>query len=207
MNFKRFVIMSVLSIIAILVVLGIAFCGILFKASISSNKGGEYAAHAVSRLQLSLEGNEAIEVTGMSEELLKTVLDEFAGMYDQDGDKVVRPVISKLDDNSFILRFHENEDYDVFRYYINYLRYCRKGTKFQVKGWARLVNSSQDPTDFATCNVMFFMPEEDTEYDVVYFVTEFGGVYKAPFYGDQDRIYETTPDITCKYQPNPMDKY
>ena len=205
MNLKKIIVMSGLSIISILVVLGIVFCGILFKAFTNSNKGGEYVAGSVSGLQLSLEGNEAIEVTGMSEELLNTVLDEFVGMYSKDGSTVVRPIVSRSNDNSFLLRFPENEDYDVFRYYINYLRYCRKGTKFQVKGWARLVNANDNPTDFATCNVMFFIPEQDTEYDVVYFVTEFGGVYKAPFYGNQNRIYVTTPDISCKYLPNPID--
>lgn len=148
-------------------------------------------------------GKRIMRLTKMSEEEIKTSVDGFIATYSQGGGTIERPAIEKAD-SCCSLTFKEGLAYDLFCYWVNYLTYSDRNKRHNedVTGWFEVPAQAKGAWEsFAGQQLMFFVPDTDTEFDNVSIMTADGTCFKQVFSGnaplipqeDKQRKYTACP--------------
>jgi hypothetical protein len=129
------------------------------------------------------KGKRIIMATQMSENEIKDAINGFIKLYEENGDKVDRPQVTQLEENTFMLRLPDTTPYDLFCYWVNYLVYSNEKKKYNnnITGWYEV---SANAKLFPSKTLMIYVPETDTEHDNVYVTTKDNLCYKQEFAGD-----------------------
>jgi hypothetical protein len=129
------------------------------------------------------KGKRIINATQMSENEIKDAINGFIKLYEENGDKVDRPQVTQLEENTFMLRLPDTTPYDLFCYWVNYLVYSNEKKKYNnnITGWYEV---SANAKLFPSKTLMIYVPETDTEHDNVYVTTKDNLCYKQEFAGD-----------------------
>ena len=145
------------------------------------------------------KGKRIIMATQMSENEIKDAINGFIKLYEENGDKVDRPQVTQLEENSFMLRLPDTTPYDLFCYWVNYLVYSNEKKKYNnnITGW---YEGSAYAQLFPKQILMVYVPEIDTKYDNVYITTKDNLCYKQEFAGNtslipQNNVYRKYSDI------------
>ena len=133
---------------------------------------------------------------------LQTILEKFCSIYNKD--KLLAVInIQNIGDGIFALTFPYDIDFDIFCYLVNFLYYptVSKETvkSSQIHAWTKI--SDRRTQKAYGQNAMFFIPQEDKEYDNCYCATENGKIYKIPFSGSV--MEETTLPPNYRYENCP----
>lgn len=125
-------------------------------------------------------GLKLVRVKEIDPALLDQVVKEFVENY-QLGQM---PEVQHEEGVSFVTADSEMP-YMTFAFLVNALRYCDKSRKYDVTGWysMQLNREDGDGLELSHQTLMMYIPEEDDEYDNVFFVAPDGRFFKQPFYG------------------------
>ena len=124
-----------------------------------------------------------IYVYDMTESLIDKAIEDFVGMYSDNGD-VDKPTVRQEGDHHR-LTFSPTTNYISMCYWVNYLVYSDENNqrRFRVLGWYPfgevLIKGERQP--FSNQTVMMYVDKGDTEHDNISFVTPDGVHYKQPF--------------------------
>lgn len=127
-------------------------------------------------------GRRIIRVKSMSHQKLDEAFRELKKMYDSDGEFITPEVV--WDGDSPTLIFTKPVDFWMFCWWVNYLVYSEKGTRYDAVGWYeaqefKKINGQDCPLDGKT--LMMFVPDTDEEYDNVYITIPDNRCYKLGF--------------------------
>ena len=113
---------------------------------------------------------------------LKDVLKGFCNMYNKKNYQA-QPRLIKLSEREFAITFPYDVDFEIYCYFINYLKYPMGLTWApDVSAWTTTKNSDTWITEkSANKKVMLFIPFDDTEHDNVYMTTYDNIEYKLGF--------------------------
>jgi hypothetical protein len=136
--------------------------------------------------------HKVIQVKGVREFELHRMLSGFSQLYP--GDNIVRISSRTLGSDDHVLCISDEMDLERFFYLVNYLVYPRElNVRLEVIGWATLRNGDALLPDLGIeKKAMFYIPEEDKEFDNVYMTTEDNIGYKLSF-NLSDRRRLTSP--------------
>jgi hypothetical protein len=85
-------------------------------------------------------------------------------------------------ETEFIIKADEKLPNEYFAYLVNYLTYPEGlDGRMIVTGYTKITDENFFLKEFAGTAIMLFIPEDDTEHDTVYWVTEQNKVYKTSF--------------------------
>ncbi len=122
-------------------------------------------------------------VYDMDAKKLSDTVDEFMGLYSDNGD-VERPAVSQEGD-TLRLTFTSSENYISICYWVNYLVYADEDRKhrYTVRGWYPFgdVELNGERLPFSNQTVMLYVDKDDRTYDNVSLVTPDGSHYLQPF--------------------------
>ncbi|MCR5589058.1 MAG: hypothetical protein K6F72_05545 [Bacteroidales bacterium] len=128
-------------------------------------------------------GERVICVYDMDKERLQNTIDEFIGLYSDNGD-VERPKV-KSDGKVFRLFFSPALGYVSMCYWVNYLVYADESRKsrYTVRGWYPFgeVLQNEELLTISNQTVMLYVDKDDRTYDNVSLVTPDGHHYLQPF--------------------------
>ena len=125
-------------------------------------------------------GLKLVQVKDIDPALLEQTVKDFVKGYELDR----MPEIRHEEGCSFVIA-DSGMPYMTFAFLVNYLRYCDKSRKYDTTGWyaMQLNREDGDGLKLSHQTLMMYIPEEDDEYDNVFFVTPDGRFFKQPFYG------------------------
>ena len=154
------------------------------------------------------ENDKLILTENVDYNLIKKAVRDFTKNYDNPQQSRLKPIskLHKADNNRVIITFPYDIEFEIFCYYVNYLKYPMDlNYKANVTGW-----SSTKSTDnwlnkeFEDQKAMLFLDPNDNEYDNVMLTNEKGRTYKIGFaIGEGLQNYNGT---ILKYQPNEFNK-
>ena len=151
------------------------------------------------------KGKRVIMATHMSENEISDAINGFIKLYKGNGDKIDRPQVTQLEENSFLLRLPDTTPYDLFCYWVNYLVYSNEKKKYNnnITGWYEVSAYAQL---FPKQILMVYVPEIDTKYDNVYITTKDNLCYKQEFAGNtalipQEYVYRKYSGIPLNVAP------
>jgi len=138
---------------------------------------------------------------------LDAAISDFSRLY-ADAGPIEAPII-KEDGTDFLLTLHST-DFNRFCNFLNYLVYSNRNKRFDVTGWCEVSPLEIDMgyndkrmlfngTDRA--QLMLFIPEDDKDYDLVYFVTPNNACYVNPL---GRPLMSAVYDVLKTYQPAPQ---
>ena len=134
-----------------------------------------------------IEPNEDIVfIENAKPEDLQKALKDFCKTYNQGG-KVAFLNLNTYEGNIYSITFRKPIPFDVLEYLINYLHYpFGIDHKPNIRAWAT-IKPDASWIDKALHNkqVMLYIPEDDKEYDNVYFITQENQAYKDSFRADE----------------------
>lgn len=132
-------------------------------------------------------GEALIRVRGVDEEHLKSTIDEFIELYNDNAQPPSRPLIQTSPDG-LVLSFPlvngmADTDFEMFCYWVNYITWNIDGQKRDVVGWYNMGSVKPQKTNqiIGQRTLCIFVPEDDTEGDNIYFVTQDGTCCKHSF--------------------------
>lgn len=114
---------------------------------------------------------------------LKKVVQQFCNIYNEENNQAIIR-LSNIKDNEFILTFPFDTTDEIFYYLVNYLNFPEGATEYNPKitGWLTAndtnLKSNKEPRNK---KIMVFVPEETSEYDNVYCITNENITYKISF--------------------------
>jgi hypothetical protein len=169
----------------ILILIGITVLVMIIKSFIFPGQGAE---QDTSRPTADKKPNEEksndklVIVNSANYDDLKKALTEFCNMYNKDKFQAI-PRLTKLTENEFAITFPHDIDFEIYCYFINYILYPMDiYWKPNVVAWTTTQSSDTWITEkTANKKVMLFIPEDDTEHDVVFMTTEDNIGYKLGF--------------------------
>lgn len=125
-------------------------------------------------------GLKLVQVKDIEPALLERAVKEFTEGYELDR----MPEIQHEAGVSFVTA-DSGMPYMTFCFLVNALRYCDKSRKYDVTGWydMQLNREDGDGLNLSHQTLMMYIPEEDNEYDNVFFVAPDGRFFKQPFSG------------------------
>lgn len=125
-------------------------------------------------------GLKLIRIRGIDPALLEKVVKEFIEGYELER----APQVRHEEGESFLVA-DSDMPYMTFCFLVNFLRYCDKDRKYDVTGWYSMqVNRDDgDGLNLSHQTLMLYIPDEDDEFDNVFFVAPDGRFFKQPFYG------------------------
>jgi hypothetical protein len=132
-------------------------------------------------------------IKGVSYSDLKRVLTGFCKMYNKENYQA-QPRLIKLSEQEFAITFPYDIDFEIYCYFINYLRYPMELTWMpDVKAWTTTKTSDSWITEkSANKKVMLFIPPDDTEHDNVYMTTSDNIEYKLGFAAGEEKQLQGT---------------
>lgn len=106
-------------------------------------------------------------------------------------------------DRTHVLRFNKI-DFDSVSFLVNDLVYSERGHRYDAKAWYEFgqIDRDNEQHPLSRQKVMFFVPEDDEEYDNVYFVTSKGDCFKYSFAAMSVPKY--MPEVRQRYEPLPL---
>lgn len=123
-----------------------------------------------------------IIVEDTSDEEIKTILEDFCNMYNDNEYKSILQ-LTKVSNNKFVITFPYDMDFETYCYLLNYICYPMDIKKqFYAIGWATVnpLDKSSNPK-IANQKLMVYESQNDTEYDNVYLTTSDNIGYKIDF--------------------------
>ena len=121
---------------------------------------------------------------------LKKVLTGFCKSYNKEENQAL-PKMTKLSESEFAITFPQDIDFEIFCYFINYIKYPME-VKWRpdVVAWTTTKKGDIWTTEKSVNKkVMLFIPKDDTEYDNVYLTTVDNIGYKLGFaVGEQNQL-------------------
>jgi len=124
---------------------------------------------------------------------LKSVVTGFCNTYNKKNDQA-QPRLTKLSEQEFAITFPFDIDFEIYCYFINYLKYPM-GLAWtpDVTAWTTTKSSDTWITEkSANKKVMLFIPSDDTEHDNVYMTTSDNIEYKLGFaVGEEKQLLDT----------------
>ena len=126
---------------------------------------------------------------------VKRVLIGFCNMYNKESFQA-QPRLTKLTEREFAITFPYNIDFEIFCYFINYIKYpIELKWSAGVTAWTTTKSSDTWITDkTANKKAMLFIPTDDTEHDNVYMTTQDNIGYKLGFAMGEEKQLLGTPE-------------
>ncbi len=123
-------------------------------------------------------GLKQIRIKDIDPALLDKTLEEFCTHYELDR----KPEVQQ-DGTDWYVTADSSLPYMTFAYLVNALRYCDKSRTYDVTGWYSMQANEQDGKglELSHTTLMMYIPDEDDEFDNVFFVTEDGRFFKQTF--------------------------
>lgn len=162
---------------------------------------------------LPIKNDKLIYVENVSLDFLKQAVEDFTSNYRNSKSQYLTPYskIHIVDNSSFIITFPENIDFEIFCYFINYLKYPFDiDYEIEITAWT---TTRSDyiwlNKNFENENSMIYIATDDNEYDNVIMTLQNGTSYKLDFAGNLNeldnsnlRAYESP-----KYTDRDLSKY
>jgi len=131
------------------------------------------------------ENDKLILVENVDFSLIKKAVQDFTKYYDNPEQINLKPIskLHKVDKNRIAITFPYDIEFEIFCYYVNYLKYPRD-IKYNPNVTAWTTTKSTDNwlnKKFENNKVMLFLDPNDTEYDNVMMTTEKGKTFKIGF--------------------------
>ncbi len=129
-----------------------------------------------------VQNDKLVVVNNITSSEIERILIGFCNIYNKENYQA-QPRLYKTDNTSFTITFPYDIEFEIFCYFVNYVRYPMGFNKsFEVTGWTTTKSGQTWITEkSANKRVMLFIPTEDTEYDNVYMTTEDNIGYKLGF--------------------------
>ena len=123
-----------------------------------------------------------------------SILTGFCNMYNKESFQA-QPRLYKLSERQFAITFPFDIEFEIYCYFINYVRYPMGFDKsFNVTAWETTKQADGWITEkSANKKVMLFIPEDDTQHDNVFLTTEDNIGYKLGFAVGEEKQYLETP--------------
>lgn len=180
--------------------------GIYFEIK-SHRKHSKIKSLAKSSTVSALNSPKIIKITDMTRTELDAAISDFSRLY-ADAGPVEIPII-KEDGTDFLLTLHST-DFNRFCNFLNYLVYSNRNKRFDVTGWCEVSPLEIDMgyndkrmlfNGMDRAQLMLFIPEDDKDYDLVYFVTPNNACYVNPL---GRPLMRAVYDVLKTYQPAPQ---
>ena len=129
------------------------------------------------------KGERIIIAKQMAESEILKAVDDFITLNANNGSPIEKPVLTQ-DNGDFRLQLPDGTSYDLFCYWVNYLVYSDKEKRHNdnIVGWYEVPSEATGSwTLFSGQRLKFLIPDTDSEYDNVYFITEDHRCYKQEF--------------------------
>lgn len=129
-----------------------------------------------------VENDKLVTVKGVSLNVVKTILEQFCNMYNQEAYSFL-PRLTVLDD-CFVVTFPYDVSFTNFCWFVNYVYYPCLDLEEQipdVKAWATGEQGVWGQNDWVGKRVMLYIPDGDEEHDKAYLTTEYNVSYKLGF--------------------------
>ncbi|MBU2018003.1 MAG: hypothetical protein KJ941_00025 [Bacteroidetes bacterium] len=170
----------ILGIIALVAVLAFQF----INNSKSDSTDKKYTSKFNVEKKLT-DSDKQIVVENVDFNQIKNAVQDFTKNYDNPQQSHLKPIsrLHKTDNNKTVITFPYDIDFEIFCYYINYLKYPM-GLNYNanVRGWTTTKpNDNWLNKDFENVKTMLFIDPNDSEYDNVMLITESGKTYKIGF--------------------------
>jgi hypothetical protein len=144
--------------------------------------------------------NKIVLVTQASYDEIKVVITGFCNLYNNESFEAL-PKLTSLTDDEFIITFPYDIEFDLFCYFINYIKnpigleYKSKviawTTTGQAEGWVTEKSAHK--------KVMIFIPEDDKEGDNVFLTTDDNIGYKLGFAVGEEKQLLDIPKVKYFY--------
>ncbi|MFA7302121.1 MAG: hypothetical protein WC069_07455 [Candidatus Shapirobacteria bacterium] len=139
------------------------------------------------------QNEKLVIVSNISQTEIESILTGFCNMYNKESFQA-QPRLFKLNDRQYAITFPFDIEFEIYCYFINYVRYPMGFDKsFDVTAWEKTKQADGWITEkSANKNVMLFIPEDDNEHDNVFLTTEDNIGYKLGFaVGEEKQLLET----------------
>lgn len=131
------------------------------------------------------ENDKQILVENVDYNLIKKAVQDFTKSYDNPQQINLKPTsrLHKIDDNQVIITFPYDVEFNIFCYYVNYLKYpIDLNYKANITGWTSTkATYNWLNKEFENQKAMIFINPNDNEYDNIMLTTEKGRTYKIGF--------------------------
>jgi len=131
------------------------------------------------------ENNKRILVENVDYNMIKKAVQDFTKNYDNPQQSRLKPIsrLHKVDNNRIVITFPYDIEFEIFCYYVNYLKYPMDlNYKANVTGWTSTKSTDNWlNNEFEKEKAMLFIDPNDDEYDNVMLTTEKGRTYKIGF--------------------------
>ncbi|PSG90909.1 hypothetical protein [Aurantibacter aestuarii] len=131
------------------------------------------------------QNDKRILVENVDYNLIRRAVQDFTKNYDNPQQSHLKPIseLHKSDNNQVVITFPYDIDFEIFCYYVNYLKYPMDlNYKANVTGWTSTKSTDHWLNkDFENQKSMLFIDPNDREYDNVMLTTEDGRTYKIGF--------------------------
>lgn len=119
-----------------------------------------------------------IKVSDIESERLTKVLADYCSDYD-----VEERAHFSADGQNASISVPASYSFQQFALLVNYVRYCNKEHIYDVTGWYSVGQnaSDDDVMQLSGKTLMLYIPDDDTKYDNIYFVTPDGAFFKQRF--------------------------
>ena len=133
-------------------------------------------------------------VDNISKTEIDSIMTGFCNMYNKESFQA-QPSLYKLSERQFAITFPFDIEFEIYCYFINYVRYPMGFDKsFNVTAWETTKQADGWITEkSANKKVMLFIPEDDTQHDNVFLTTEDNIGYKLGFAVGEEKQYLEIP--------------
>jgi hypothetical protein len=186
----------------ILIIIGAAIIIFIIKACMPAGQKQNPNSDTTRPLNENLPKQEnqnakLVIVDNVSKTEIDNILTGFCNMYNKESFQA-RPRLYKLSESQFAITFPFDIEFEIYCYFINYVRYPMGFDKsFSVTAWETTKQTKGWITEkTANKKVMLFIPEDDKEHDNVFLTTEDNIGYKLGFAMGEEKQLLQTPKKT-----------
>jgi hypothetical protein len=186
----------------ILIIIGAAILIFIIKACMPAGQKQNPNSDTTRPLNENLPKQEnqnakLVIVDNVSKTEIDNILTGFCNMYNKESFQA-RPRLYKLSERQFAITFPFDIEFEIYCYFINYVRYPMGFDKsFSVTAWETTKQTKGWITEkTANKKVMLFIPEDDKEHDNVFLTTEDNIGYKLGFAMGEEKQLLQTPKKT-----------
>jgi hypothetical protein len=186
----------------ILIIIGAAIIIFIIKACMPAGQKQNPNSDTTRPLNENLPKQEnqnakLVIVDKVSKTEIDNILTGFCNMYNKESFQA-RPRLYKLSERQFAITFPFDIEFEIYCYFINYVRYPMGFDKsFSVTAWETTKQTKGWITEkTANKKVMLFIPEDDKEHDNVFLTTEDNIGYKLGFAMGEEKQLLQTPKKT-----------
>jgi hypothetical protein len=183
----------------------IAIIGILFFIW-QKSKGATSDTQRPSEAKLPTQqkiNDKIVVINDINAAEMHKIITDFCNIYNKENYQAL-PRLFQINDKDFAITFPFDINFDVFCFYINYIRYPMNFDKsFQVMGWATTKKGdSWIASKNANKSAVFYIPEDDTAHDNVFMTTNDNICYKLDFGSTKGE--ELLGNSKHKFVPSPL---